>query len=107
MRFTRDWGGNRSPIHCCLFDRECWHDYRAYYMPMRLHLHFLKHEDGFPVFFTLWGGKRSSRYIDQMLEAVPVDPRTSAWSIKADGEAEALQPAATDSKETPRLESDQ
>lgn len=43
----------KKPIHCCLFDKECWQDRKAYGMPMRLHLNFLERKNGRAVFFTI------------------------------------------------------
>lgn len=68
MRFTRDWGQTRLPFHLCLLDAECWRDYREFYAPMRLYLHFVKHNDGFPVFFDVWGGRRSKRYLERLFD---------------------------------------
>lgn len=86
MRFTRDWDHNRLPFHLCLLDKECWRDYREFYAPMRLYLHFMKHDDGFPVFFTIWGRRRHDRWFHKLFaEGEPVVPG-GPWT-RAEAEA--------------------
>jgi hypothetical protein len=63
VRLTRDWGPGRWPIHCCLWDRDCWRDYRRYFIPLRLYLHFLKDRHGHSVFLGLWGERRHARWL--------------------------------------------
>ena len=80
MKITKDWSPAKTPVHCCLFDKECRYDYKHYYMPLRLYLHFLVRKDGSRVFIPLWGERRMHEHIEivGLVEPGSVGPRNSA-----------------------------
>lgn len=57
-------------MHVCIFDRDCWHDYREYGMPMRIY--FGKSRDYF-ITIPFLSGKRRSENIWEFDDSEELD----------------------------------